>query len=107
MALGGGELSPKDKKGLKEWIRAKLKALASLLRKLGVKAAEALPSNIGGIISWVLSRAKDVAGTAPMHNIGSLHPSPFALILLSSSLLSFYDCVQPASYQLLLSLGSL
>ena len=28
---GGGEPPPKDEKGLKEWIRSKLKALASLL----------------------------------------------------------------------------
>ena len=28
---GGGELPPKDEKGLKEWIRNKLKALASLI----------------------------------------------------------------------------
>ena len=27
----GGETPPKDEKGLKEWIRSKLKALASLL----------------------------------------------------------------------------
>ena len=39
----GGEPPPKDEKGLKEWIRSKLKALASLLGKLGIKAAEALP----------------------------------------------------------------
>ena len=31
VASGGGELPPKDEKGLKEWIRNKLKALASLL----------------------------------------------------------------------------
>ena len=55
---GGGE-PPKDEKGLKEWIRNKLKALASLLGRLGIKAAEALP---GGIISWILNRAKDVVG---------------------------------------------
>ena len=48
--------------GLKEWIRSKLKALASLLGKLGMKAAEALPGIIGGIISWILNRAKDVVG---------------------------------------------
>ena len=30
-ASGGGEPPPKDEKGLKEWIRSKLKALASLL----------------------------------------------------------------------------
>ena len=47
---------------LKEWIRNKLKALASLLGRLGIKAAEALPGIIGGIISWILNRAKDVVG---------------------------------------------
>ena len=55
----GGEPPPKDEKGLKEWIRNKLKALASLL---GIKAAEALPGIIGGIISWILNRAEDVVG---------------------------------------------
>ena len=48
---GGGEPPPKDKAGLKEWIRNKLKVLASLLGRLGIKAAEALPGIIGGIIS--------------------------------------------------------
>ena len=59
---GGGEPSSKDEKGLKEWVRNKLKALALLLWKLGMKAAEALPGIIGGIISWILNRAKDVVG---------------------------------------------
>ena len=59
---GGGKPPPKDEKGLKEWIRKKLKALASLLGRLGIKAAEALPGIIGGIISWILNRAKDVVG---------------------------------------------
>ena len=58
----GGELPPKDEADLKEWIRSKLKALASLLGKLGIKAAETLPGIIGGIISWILNRAKDVVG---------------------------------------------
>ena len=62
MASGGGEPPPKDEKGLKEWVRSKLKALASLLGKLGMKAAEALPGITGGIISWILNRAKDVMG---------------------------------------------
>ena len=62
VASGGGEPPPKDEKGLKEWIRNKLKALVSLLSRLGMKAAEALPSIIGGIISWILNRAKDVVG---------------------------------------------
>ena len=58
----GGEPPPKCEKGLKEWNRNKLKALASLLGRLGIKAAEALPGIIGGIISWILNRAKDVVG---------------------------------------------
>ena len=62
VASGGGESPPKDEKGLKEWIRNKLKALASLPGKLGVKAAEALPGIIGGIISRILNRAADVVG---------------------------------------------
>ena len=63
---GGGTAAspppPKDEKGLKEWLRNKLKSLASLLGKLGIKAAEALPGIIGVIISWVLNRAKEVVG---------------------------------------------
>ena len=61
-ASGGGEPPPKDEKVLKEWITNKLKALAWLLGKLGIKAAEALPGTVGGIISWILNRAKDVVG---------------------------------------------
>ena len=49
-AASGGPPPPKDEKGLKEWVRSKLKALASLLGKLGIKAAEALPGIIVGII---------------------------------------------------------
>ena len=59
---GGGEPPPKDEKGLKGWIRNKLKALASLLGRLEIIAAVALPGIIGGIISWILNRAKDVVG---------------------------------------------
>ena len=62
VASGGGEFPPKDENGLKKWIRSKLNTLASLLGQLGVKAAEALPGIIGGIISWILNRAKDVVG---------------------------------------------
>ena len=58
----GGEPPPKDERGLKEWIRNKLKMLASLLGRLGIKAAEALPGFIGRVISWILNRAKDVVG---------------------------------------------
>ena len=59
---GGGEPPPKDEAGLKEWIMNKLKALASLLGRLGIKAAEVLPGIIGGIISWILNRVEDVVG---------------------------------------------
>ena len=45
VAASGGP-PPKDEKDLKEWVRSKLKALASLLGKLGIKAAEALPGII-------------------------------------------------------------
>ena len=61
-ATTSGGPPPKDEKGLKRWIRNKLKALASLLGRLGMKAAEALPGIIGGIICWILNRAKDVVG---------------------------------------------
>ena len=61
-ASGGGEPPPKDEKGSKEWVRSKLNALASLLGKLSVKAAEALPGTIREIISWILNRAKDLVG---------------------------------------------
>ena len=61
-AVGSEPPPPKDEKGPKEWCRNKLEALASLLGKLGVKAAEALPGIIGAIISWVLNRVADVIG---------------------------------------------
>ena len=60
-ASGGGE-PPPNEKGLKEWIRLKLKALALLLGKLGIKATEVLPGTIGGVISWIVNRAADVVG---------------------------------------------
>ena len=52
---GGDEPPPKDEKGLKGWIRNKLKVLASLLGRLGIKAAEALTGIIGGILGWILN----------------------------------------------------
>ena len=58
----GGEPPTKDEAGLKKWIRNKLKALASPLGRLGIKAAEALLGIIGGIISWILKRACDIVG---------------------------------------------
>ena len=70
-ASGGGEPPPKDEAGLKEWVRNKLKALASLLGRLGIKAPEALPGITGEIISWILNRVKDVVGW-PSQNLWAL-----------------------------------
>ena len=56
---GGGDDKPEN---VKEWLRNKLKALASLLGRLGMKAAEALPGIIGAIIGWILNRVKEVVG---------------------------------------------
>ena len=58
----GGKPPPKDEKGLKEWIKNKLKALSSLLGRLGVKAAEALPGIIGAILRWMLNKAAGEVG---------------------------------------------
>ena len=79
---GGGEPPPTDEKGLKEWVRNKLKALASLLGKLGMKAAEALPGIIGGIISWILNRAKNV--------VGWVSQNPWALVVGIGGLIYTY-----------------
>ena len=54
----GGKPPPKGEKGAKEWLRNKLKALASLLGRLGIKATKALSGIIGAIISWILNRVK-------------------------------------------------
>ena len=46
----------------KEWIRNKLRALASLLGKLAEKAGAALPGIIGSVVAWLLNCAKEVVG---------------------------------------------
>ena len=82
---GGGAMGgkpPKDEKGAKEWLRNKLKALALLLGRLGVKAAEALPDIIGAIISWILNRVKEV--------VGWLSQNLWALIIGIGGLLYMY-----------------
>ena len=56
---GMGDGKPENEK---EWLRNKLKPLASLLEILGTKAAEALPGIIAAIISWTFNRAKEVVG---------------------------------------------
>ena len=62
VTAAGGKPPPKDEKGLKEWIKNKLKALSSLQGRLGMKAAEVLPGIIGAILSWILNKAADVVG---------------------------------------------
>ena len=57
-----GKPPHKDDAGAKEWVRNKLKALARLLGRLGVKAAEALSGIIGAILSWIFNKASDVVG---------------------------------------------
>ena len=57
--VGGG--NGKQRK-MKKWLRNKLKALARLLWRFGMKMEEALPGIIGEIISWILNRAKEVVG---------------------------------------------
>ena len=56
---GGGDGKPVN---VKDWLRNKLKALALLLGRLGVKAEEALPGIIRAIIRWILNRVKEVVG---------------------------------------------
>ena len=78
----GGVPPPKDEEGLKKWVRSKLKALALLLGKLGMKSAEALPGIIGGIISWILNRAKDI--------VGWVSPNVWALVVGIRGLINTY-----------------
>ena len=62
---------PSDEKGLKEWFRNKLKALASLLGRLGIKAAETLLGIVEAILSWILNRAAELVGWV-LQNIWAL-----------------------------------
>ena len=67
MLPGSGGVAAPGKGGgkpenMKECLRNKLKALASFLGKLGVKAAEALPGITRAVISWILNRVKAVVG---------------------------------------------
>ena len=74
-AASGGEPPPKDEADLKEWIRNKLKALASLLGRLGIKAAEqgitiasiltAIGMAIGVLVKALLPGAAAASGGEP------------------------------------------
>ena len=66
------------KRGAREWIKNKLKALSQLLDKLADKALASLPGIMSSIISWILNRAKEVVGWlsknlwAPITGVGVL-----------------------------------
>ena len=88
-----GKPPPKDEKGWKEWIRNKLKALSSLPRRPGVKAAEALPGIIGAIFSWTLNKAADVIGWV-FQNLWGLFVSIGGLLymyMVTNKLKLYYD----------------
>ena len=66
LALTGGGSAPltpppSDKGGLKEWVKKHLETLGWVLVKLAGKAAAALPSIIGSIVSWLLGTLGNVA----------------------------------------------
>ena len=58
----GGDKKGDEPGSAKEWVRNKLKALASLLGKLAEKAGAALPGILGSVVAWLLNRAKEVVG---------------------------------------------
>ena len=60
---GGGKPPPKDEKGLKEWVRSKLKALALLLGKLGVKALKHYLVSLGVLSAgFLIEQKKELVG---------------------------------------------
>ena len=73
---------PKDEKGVKEWVRNKLKALARLPGRSGTKAAEALLGIIGAINSWILNTAVEI--------VGWVSQNLWALVVVVGGLLYMY-----------------
>lgn len=63
LAVTGGGGTPRAP-GKKDdnWIRKRLKDLGELLKKLGLKAIDALPGVIGAIVSWLLSTLGKAVG---------------------------------------------
>ena len=86
VASGGGEPPPRDQAGLKEWIRNKLKALASLLGRLGIKAAD-----FSAHLSFLCSI--DVMTKTIYHS--QSYNSSNAIILVYSSLLQLHLFFSP------------
>ena len=73
LALTGGAASPtsspppSDSGRVREWVKKQLKHLSDLLKKLGMKAIDALPGIIGSIVSWLLSTLGKVVGYMGEH----------------------------------------
>ena len=76
LALTGGAASPtssppppsfRDSARVREWVKKQLKHLSDLLKKLGMKAIDALPGIIGSIVSWLLSTLGKVVGYMGEH----------------------------------------
>ena len=89
-AHGGGGDTPGS---AKEWVRNKLKALASLLGKLAEKAGAALPGIIGSVVAWLLNRAKEV--------VGWISKNLWSLVLLCVWM--FYDYMKKPKNELLIT----
>lgn len=51
----------------KNWIKKQLDHLKNLLKKIGIKALDAIPGILGGIISWLFSTASKVVGFMAEH----------------------------------------
>ena len=70
LALTGGAASPTSSpppSDVREWVKKQLKHLSDLLKKLGMKAIDALPGIIGSIVSWLLSTLGKVVGYMGEH----------------------------------------
>ena len=100
---GGGGATTQGKGGgkpenVKEWLRNKLKALASLPRRLSMEEVAALPGIIEAIISWILNRAKEVVGWV-LQNLWALVIGVRELLYMYMVMRSHGNNIQPSKYQ--------
>ena len=58
---------PPGNGGVKDWMEKTLKNLSNLLKKLGLKALDALPCIIGGVLSWLLTNLSIAVGWLAEH----------------------------------------
>ena len=60
--------TPSSGGGIKEWIQKTQKNLSNLVnKKLGLKALDALPGIIGGLLSWLLTFLSNTVGWLAEH----------------------------------------